>query len=653
MNYDRTAFLPTTKEEMQERGWQQCDVIIVTGDAYVDHPSFEAARVGRALEQAGYNTGVIDQPDWRQAGDFKRLGKPKLFFAVTGGHRESQLARLTVNKELRYRDDYSPGGITGRRPDRAAIVYCNRIRESFGSVPIVMFGLECSLKRLPYYDFWQDMVRRSFLIDGNADVIAYGMAERQIVQIAGELERGSAVSGLGALLGIVLKIDREHAPEGALRLPNYSEVLTSRKKFNDMFALYFENDDPFNGRPLLQRSSSQYLLHNPPARPLSTEELDGIYELPYTRRAHPKYDGLGGVPALSCLQFRVITHLGCLGNCSFCDVPPYQGRIVQSRSVESILREVRGLVNHPDFAGCLSDISGPVANLYGADCSKEPGACKERNCLNGGPCAELNHDPSAHLRLLSAVRAIEGVREVGVEGEIRHDLLLSEAGRSYVRELCRHHLNGGLALSPIHIVDEVLNVMNRPPHSTYVEFVNMLKEIQYDLDLPADFYQDLMAAHPGCRHEHMVELAEYLQQQNGRPVRASDYYPSPLTVSACIYYTGYHPLSGERIFRVRKDRERLRQRALIYFRQPKSKRFLRETLHKADRADLIGDGAGCLVEDGPIKPPIRGKRVRAKPAGQSHPNGYRSYRGRQGKAPAASDTTRSGAQYRPGFFEGG
>jgi len=604
MDYESRAFLPTTTREMQERGWDECDVIIVSGDAYVDHPSFDVARIGRVLEEAGYRVGVIDQPRWHDGSDFRALGKPRLFFAVTGGQRESQLARLTVSREPRYRDVYSPGGATGRRPDRAAIVYCNRLRECFGDVPIVMFGLECSLKRLPYYDFWRRSVRRSFLVDANADMIAYGMAERQMVQIADELASGRPLSQLRELPGTVVGLGDGDAPE-AVRLPRYREVLASKKKFNEMFALYLANDDPVRGTALVQRSGSQHLRHNPPAAFPSTEELDRIYELPYTRRAHPKYDEMGGVPALGWLQFRVVTHRGCFGNCNYCDVPAYEGRSVQSRSAESIIREVRRLVEHPDFTGVIADLGGPVANLYGARCVEGRSGCEGRPCLGTEACPQLDCDPSRHLELLRAVRAIEGVEKVFVSREVRHDLLLTQAGENYLTELCHHHVDERFTLSPMHVVGEVLKAMNRPSQRTYETFLEKLKTAQNASGCPLYFHQYWMSAHPGCKNEHMVELAQYLRRNTHMGMRACDYYPSPLTVSACIYYTGYHPLTGEKVFRLDNDRDRLRQRALIYFRKPKSKRFLRETLHKVARVDLIGEGEHCLVEGETERPELR------------------------------------------------
>jgi uncharacterized radical SAM protein YgiQ len=580
---------------MDARGWDECDIILVSGDAYVDHPHFGVAVVGRLLEAEGYRVGIIDQPDWRSTDDFQRLGRPRLFFGVTSGNMESGLARLTVNRKLRSRDAYSPGGKTDRRPKRAAIVYANRLREAFGECVIILGGLEASLRRLAHYDFWEDAVRRSMLIDAKADMILYGMAEKSILEVARRLESGLKPRQILDVPGTVVCSQPDLVPEGTVELPSFRDVIGSKRAFNEAFRIFYENNDPKEGKPLLQKTNSQWVFHNPPSPPLSTEEIDRVFELPYTRRWHPKYDETGGVPALETVRFSVATHRGCFGNCNFCSLAAHQGNVVQSRSLESVVREVRALVEHPDFNGTIVDVGGPTANMYGMGCKAGNARCKDRSCLVPEACPNLDTDLSRHLDVLRAVREVDGVRRVFVASGIRHDLCLVEGGREYLQELCQHHIGGRLKIAPEHTSPAVLKAMNKPHPDTYEAFSKLFAEIQQGVDRDQYLVQYFMAGHPGCRHQDMVKLAEYLRDRRLHPEQAQDFYPTPLTVSACIYYTGFHPLTGEKVFTTTRERERLMQRAMIHYWEPKNYKLVREALRIAKRKDLIGAGGKCLV----------------------------------------------------------
>jgi len=573
------SFLYTTTEEMRRDGLSALDVIIVTGDAYVDHPSFGAAMIGRVLEAEGFRVGVIAQPEWRSAEAFRRLGRPRLFFGVTAGNVDSMLAHYTVARKRRHDDSYSPGGKHGLRPNRACIVYSARIREAFPGVPIVLGGIEASLRRLAHYDYWEDKLRRSILLDAKADAVVYGMGEKQAIEIARRLAAGLCGPEVFAgLPGVAYRLPARliAAIGDAVEIPSYEECLEDPAKFAEAFRIVWEEQDPFAGRTVVQRhgpdvATAQLVVQNPPAPPLTTEELDRLYELPFERRWHPIYDAAGGVPALETVRFSITSHRGCYGECSFCAIAFHQGRIVQSRSVASILREIEGFRKLPQWRGIISDIGGPTANMYMTGCARgirhSGGRCKRR-CLVGPdgssrPCPKLHTDPGPLIALLRAARNAPGVRKVFTGSGVRFDLCLTDPDDRYLRELCEHHISGRLRVAPEHVSKNVLRLMGKPPVEVFEEFRRRFDRINSELGRRQFIVCYFMTSHPGCGPDEMRELADYLRRTGLKPEEVQDFYPCPMTLSSCIYYTGIDPLTGEKAYVARTDREKLRQRHAI------------------------------------------------------------------------------------------
>jgi len=600
-----TAFLPMSLEEAGDQGGEAFDIILVTGDAYVDHPSFGTAIIGRVLEAEGYRVGVIAQPDWRSIRDFRRLGTPRLFFGISAGNVDSMVNNYTAARRKRRTDAYSPGGVPCR-PDRATIVYADRLHALFPGTPIVLGGLEASLRRFAHYDYWSDRVRRSILADAPGDLLVYGMGERQVVEIARRLSGGEGIRELTGIRGTSFKVAprafRELDRGDLVLLPPYAEVASDKAAYVRAFALHSMEQNPVRGRRVAQDHGKTVIVQNPPALPLPTEELDRIYELPYTRRAHPSYRE--EIPALEPVRFSLVSHRGCFGSCSFCAIGHHQGRIIQSRSAESLVREAKRLVQMDGFAGVIQDLGGPTANMYGFSCPNwvTAGTCGDRTC--GLDCRSLVSGEKAHLALLRRIRAVPGVKRVLVSSGIRHDLIgLSDL--EYLTELCRHHVGGHLKVAPEHISTLVLSLMKKPGRRAFEEFRGRFREVNRRLGKEQYLLPYFMSGHPGCTIEDMISLAEYIRDESLYTEQAQDFTPTPMTAATCMYYTGIDPWTGEGIH-VPRGREKEIQRALLHYRDPAKEDLVREGLTGAGRGDLMGNAWNCLI------PAKGGTRAREK-----------------------------------------
>jgi uncharacterized radical SAM protein YgiQ len=571
---------------MHERGWEDLHVVLVTGDAYVDHPSYGAAVIGRVLERAGYRVGIIAQPDWRSLDDFTRLGRPRLFFGITAGNLDSMVANYTTHKRPRTGDEYSPGGRTGLRPDRATIVYANRVREAFGNTAIVLGGLEASLRRFAHYDWWGDEVRRSILIDARADILVYGMGEEQVLEIARRVQKGVDLAGIR---GTVVARMEGAPPEGSVELPFYEVVKEDRDKFNQAFRDISFNQDPHRGKTLLQKHDTRYVIQFPPPMPLATADLDALYELPYTRAWHPSYDSLGGVPGFETVKFSLISHRGCCGDCSFCALSMHQGRIVQSRSAESILREATLLTQRGDFKGTITDVGGATANLYKADCPQwhKRGACEKRYCLVPRRCERLTLGLSESIRLYQAMLRLPRVRHVFLESGLRYDLLVDHDAAAYLKEVCRSHVSGRMKVAPEHTADKVLRLMNKPTFPVYEAFAHRFRAVNASLGKDQYLVNYFISAHPGATLQDALNLALHLMKLGIRPEQVQDFIPLPLTLAGCMYHTERHPLTGERLYVAKTFRERKMHRALIQWWNQGNRRYVQEALGILKREDLL------------------------------------------------------------------
>jgi uncharacterized radical SAM protein YgiQ len=581
-------------EEARARGLGALDIILVSGDAYVDHPAFGTAVVGRVLEAAGYRVGVIAQPDWRPDVDFRKLGTPRLFFGVSAGNADSMVSNYTAARRRRRTDTYSPGGVP-RRPDRAAIVYADRLHALFPGTPIVLGGIEASLRRFAHYDYWSDRVRKSILADAPADLLVYGMGERQVVEIARRLSDGEGAGELTDIRGtsarLAPKAFREMDRGDVVILPSFAEVAGDRNAFARAFALAAAEQDPVHGRRVAQDQGKTVILQNPPALPLSTEELDRVYELPYTRRAHPSYREQ--IPALEPVRFSLVSHRGCFGSCSFCAIGPHQGRIIQSRSAESLVREAKSLVRMDGFAGVIQDLGGPTANMYGFTCPRwaVAGACRDRAC--GPDCGSLVSGEKAHLELLRKVRAVPGVKKVFLASGVRHDLVdLSDL--EYLTELCSHHVGGHLKVAPEHISPGVLSLMGKPGRGTFDTFRRRFAGVNRRLGKEQYLLPYFMSGHPGCTIEDMICLAEFLRDEALYTEQVQDFTPTPMTAATCMYHTGIDPSTGAEVH-VPRGREKEIQRAFLQYRDPAKADLVREGLRLAGRVDLAGNAWTCLV----------------------------------------------------------
>jgi len=609
---DVGRFLPVSKADLEARGWDAYDFLLVTGDAYVDHPSFGAAVIGRVLEAEGYRVAILAQPAWKDKTAFLEMGRPRLAVLVTAGNLDSMVAHYTASKKPRREDAYSPGGQAGLRPDRAAIVYASRAREAFPGLPIILGGLEASLRRFAHYDYWSDKVRRSVLLDAKADLLVYGMGEYAIREVAARLQSATPVDEIRDIRGTATITRLVDTPYPKVECASYEEVSTDKRAYAEAARIQEEEHDPVRGRAILQRHGDRILVVNPPALPLDGADLDRVYALPYTREVHPMYEEAGSVPAIQEVRFSVIHNRGCFGACNFCALGFHQGKMVTARTHTSVVREVEGFVSHPEFKGYVHDVGGPTANFRRTSCAgqKKRGLCKGKHCLVPEPCSELDADHTDYLKLLRKIREIPGVKRVFIRSGIRFDFLLADTNGEFFAELVHYHVSGQLKVAPEHRVDHVLASMAKPPSSVYDRFAEKFRRLNQKYDKEQYLVPYLMSSHPGCTLEDAVLLAESLHKEKKHPEQVQDFYPTPGTVSTCMYYTGLDPFTMEAVYVPRGDRERNMQRALLQWRRPEKKRLILEALRKAGREDLIGFHKWCLVK--PEAPPKPGGKKRGK-----------------------------------------
>ncbi len=607
-----TDFLPMTKKDMAKRGWEQLDFLFISGDAYVDHPSFGPAIICRLLEKYGYKVGIIAQPDWRSTTDFKRLGKPRLGILVSAGNLDSMINKFTAAKKYRSTDNYSPGGQAGLRPERATIVYCNRVREIWKHTPLIIGGIEASLRRFAHYDYWSDAVRRSILIDSRADLLIYGMGESQIKELATQLSAGIPINNIRDIPGTCYPTESiEHLWE-YVETPSYQDVSTNKRLFAEAFKIQYLEQDAIRGKTIAQGHGEQYIVQNPPAMPLTTTEMDEIYDLPYQRTYHPSYITAGGIPAIQEVKFSIISHRGCYGSCSFCALYAHQGRMIQSRSQESILQEARQIVKLPDFKGYIHDVGGPTANFRHPACEQqaERGTCRGKQCLFPNACKSLNTDHQEYLELLRAIRQIPGIKKVFVRSGLRYDYLLAANDKEFLRELCEHHVSGQLKIAPEHISPKVTKLMGKSGRDVYLKFKKVYEEINKKIGKKQYLVPYFMSSHPGSGLKEAIEMAEFLRDTGDRPEQVQDFIPTPGSLSTCMYYTGVHPLTGEKVDVAKNPHDKSLQRALLQYRDPKNYKLVYEALIKADRKDLIGYEPNCLIRPPRNQQPLvsKGKR---------------------------------------------
>lgn len=581
-------FLPVSMEDIALSGREELDIILVTGDAYVDHPTYGAGLIGRVLEDAGFSVGIIAQPDWKKTDDFRKLGRPKLFFAVTAGNLDSMVANYTANRKLRRTDDYSPGGKPFRRPDRASIIYTNKIREAFPGATVVLGGMEASMRRLTHYDYWSDTVKRSILLDTKADILVYGMGERQTVEIARRLKDGQDKNSLHGIRGTVIAQNSLDQVKDYIEIPSFEESAGDKDRFIYAFKKTYSESDPYNGKTIVQRHGNRYVIQFPPALPLTTKELDRIYSLGYTRQWHPAYKKEGGVPGFETVRFSVTSHRGCPGQCHFCSLYLHQGRIVQSRSPESILDEIRLLTSIKGFGGTITDIGGPTANLYMSECKfwKREGSCKGRSCLVPEKCKNLKLGYDETIALWDRCEKIPNVKHIFVGSGVRYDLLADRSSDEYLKRLCGRHVSGRLKVAPEYCSDEILRLMNKGSFKTYERFITRFDEANRRAGKKQFLVNYFINAHPGTRLKDALELALTLAKKRIHPEQIQDFIPLPMTVSGCMYYTEKDIFNGKPIYVAKGERERKLQRALIQYNQPQNKRYVIEALTILNRPDM-------------------------------------------------------------------
>ena len=591
-------FLPITREEMKERGWDQVDFVYVSGDAYVDHPSFGHAIITRLLESRGYRVGIIAQPDWRKPESVQVFGEPRLGFLVSAGNMDSMVNHYSVSKKRRKTDAYTPGGEMGKRPDYACVVYGNLIRQTYKKTPIILGGIEASLRRMAHYDYWSDKLKRSVLLDSGADVISYGMGEHSIVELAEALDAGIPVEDITYIAGTVVKAKSLDSIYDAEILPSFEDLKADKMNYARSFYTQYLNTDAFNGKRLVEPYSEHlYVVQNPPATPLTQMEMDDVYSLPYQRTYHPSYEAKGGVPAIKEIKFSLISNRGCFGGCSFCALTFHQGRIVQVRSHESLIEEAKEITKDKDFKGYIHDVGGPTANFRHPSCKKqmEQGVCKTRQCLFPSPCKNLDADHRDYVSLLRKLRDIPKVKKVFIRSGIRFDYLLADKKQEFLRELCEYHVSGQLKVAPEHVAGPVLSLMGKPEHKVYEEFTRQFYKMNEKIGKEQYLVPYLMSSHPGSTLKEAVELAEYCRDLGYMPEQVQDFYPTPSTLSTCMYYTGVDPRTMQKVYVPKSPHEKAMQRALIQYRNPELYDLVIEALHKAGRSDLIGFGPKCLV----------------------------------------------------------
>ena len=591
-------FLPITREEMKEKGWDQVDFVYVSGDAYVDHPSFGHAIITRLLESRGYRVGIIAQPDWRKPESVQVFGEPRLGFLVSAGNMDSMVNHYSVSKKRRKTDAYTPGGEMGKRPDYACVVYGNLIRQTYKKTPIILGGIEASLRRMAHYDYWSDKLKRSVLLDSGADVISYGMGEHSIIELAEALDAGIPVEDITYIAGTVVKAKSLDSIYDAEILPSFEDLKADKMNYARSFYTQYLNTDAFNGKRLVEPYSDHlYVVQNPPAAPLTQMEMDDVYSLPYQRTYHPSYEAKGGVPAIKEIKFSLISNRGCFGGCSFCALTFHQGRIVQVRSHESLIEEAKEITKDKDFKGYIHDVGGPTANFRHPSCKKqmEHGVCKTRQCLFPSPCKNLDADHRDYVSLLRKLRDIPKVKKVFIRSGIRFDYLLADKKQEFLRELCEYHVSGQLKVAPEHVAGPVLSLMGKPEHKVYEEFTRQFYKMNERIGKEQYLVPYLMSSHPGSTLKEAVELAEYCRDLGYMPEQVQDFYPTPSTLSTCMYYTGVDPRTMQKVYVPKSPHEKAMQRALIQYRNPELYDLVIEALHKAGRSDLIGFGPKCLV----------------------------------------------------------
>ena len=592
------GFLPVTKEEMLEKGLSQMDFVYVCGDAYVDHSSFGMSIITRVLESFGYSVGIICQPDWNNPESINVFGEPRLGFMVSAGNMDSMVNHYTVSKKRRHQDAYSPGGQIGKRPDYAVIVYCNLIRKTYKKTPIIIGGIEASLRRLGHYDYWSNKVRRSILLDSGADIISYGMGEKSVVEIADALNSGMDVSDITFVDGTVFKTRNPDYLYDAVKLPDFEEIKNDKVKYAESFAIQYKNTDPFTGKRMYETyDGAMYVVVNKAAKPMTTMELDDVYALPYMRDYHPMYEKDGGIPAIKEIKFSLTSNRGCYGECNFCALTFHEGRIVQARSHESIIKEAKECINDKDFKGYIHDVGGPTAEFRKPACKKQLkyGACTNKKCLYPKPCENLEVDHSDYLSLLRKIRKIPGIKKVFVRSGFRFDYVVSDKDKSFLKELCKYHVSGQLRVAPEHVSDNVLSKMGKPGVNIYDKFCKEFEKVNKELGLKQYIVPYLMSSHPGSTLKDAIALAEYLRSLGYMPEQVQDFYPTPGTVSTCMYYTGIDPLTMNKVYVAKDPHEKAMQRALIQYRDPSNYELVKEALIKEHREDLIGFGKECLI----------------------------------------------------------
>ena len=612
-------FLPVSKSDMKKRGWTQCDFIYICGDAYVDHPSFGHAIITRLLEAFGYKVGIIAQPDWKNKESITILGEPRLAFLVSAGNMDSMVNHYTVNKKRRHQDAFSPGGVMGKRPDYATIVYCNLIRQVYKKTPVIIGGIEASLRRMAHYDYWSDKVKRSILIDSGADIISYGMGEHSIIEIADALNAGIDIHDIIFIKGTVYKTKTLDNLENYIELPSYDDIVNSKEMYAKSFYTQYKNTDPFTARILVEKvKEKMYVVQNPPAMPLTEVEMDDIYSLPYMRNYHPMYEKDGGIPALSEIKFSITSNRGCFGGCSFCALTFHQGRIIQVRSHKSIIDEAVQMTKDADFKGYIHDVGGPTANFRHTSCDKQltKGVCMNRQCLFPKPCPNLKVDHSDYIKLLRELRALPGVKKVFIRSGIRFDYCMCDPDDTFINELCKYHISGQLRVAPEHISDNVLNKMGKPSNDVYEGFLKRYQRINKKTGKEQFVVPYLMSSHPGSTMKEAIELAEYIRDLGYMPEQVQDFYPTPSTLSTCMYYTGLDPATMDKVYTPVSHHEKAMQRALIQYRNPENYELVKEALIKNGRTDLIGFGPKCLIPPRNINT-HSGRYVKMSPKKQS------------------------------------
>ncbi len=638
---NRLFFPPTTSEDMRARGWDAPDFVYVIGDAYVDHPSFGSAIITRILERSGYRVAVLAQPNWRNANDFTRFGRPNYGFLVSSGVIDSMVNHYTAAKKRRSSDVYTPGGKPAKRPDRAVNVYCKLIREAYGDIPIAIGGVEASLRRFAHYDYWDDAVRPSILTDSGADLLMFGMGERSILVTADWMSRGAPAWECAMMRGVCYTAP---APKrGSIEIPSYEDCVRSRKKYGEAFLVQYNEQDPFRGRAISQKHGESYVIQTIPDTPLTREELDDVYTLPFQRTWHPDYDAAGGVPAIEEVQFSIAHTRGCFGSCSFCAITFLQGRIVSTRSHESVLEEAKTITQMPGFKGYIHDVGGPTANFRHASCEKQMkyGTCAARQCLFPKPCPNLKVDHADYIDLLRKIRALPKVKKVFVRSGLRYDYIMADKSDAFLKELCQHHVSGQLKVAPEHVSPKALAVMGKPGRNVYDAFCEKYKRINEQLGKEQYLVPYLISSHPGSDLEAAIELAEYLRDINHQPEQVQDFYPTPGTLSTCMFYTGVDPRNGKPVFVPRTPQEKAMQRALLQFKRKENFPIVREALRKAGREDLIGTSRNCLVPPEGVKTAAEYAQIRREKKEREQ---RREERNARGKPSSGKQSARPGAK---------